>query len=114
MAKAYFLNAQNENASIQVNGALDGQTLAPLNAQPPKNPFGTLEVQAVPDKNVLGTDGAINTIVVTSVQGGAKTWHVSMDTSITAMDDIQLLVFDNRLLARQGNNVNGFTIKPSN
>lgn len=110
MAKAYFLNAQTENITFQVNGALDSHPLAQLNAQPPENFVGSVGLQPIPDKDVVGTNGSANTVDVTSAQAGRKQWQVTMDSSITSSEDVQFLVFDNRLLARQDSNVTGITI----
>lgn len=105
MANTYFFNAQNGGISVELNS---GQKHV-LPALGQKDPFVSLGLSATQAKDVLGTDDANTVVVITGETADSISWTVNM-AGIRPNDDIQFLVFDNQLLARQGSTVQGFTI----
>lgn len=108
MAKAYFLNAQSGEISIQLNAG-PAHMLAALDDQS-KNPYWPLDLAANKDKDILGTNADNSLVVITTGKKNAIDWRISMQ-GILPNEDIQFLVFDNQLLARQRDTVNGFDIR---
>ena len=109
MAKAYFLNAQDQAISIELNSD-NGHVLQELDPLSP-NPDSicTLGLQASKNRDVLGT-GNVNQLTVRATNSAnAINWTIEMD-EILPDRDIQFLVFEDRLLARQASTVKGFTI----
>lgn len=105
MANSYFVNAQNGQISVELNSGQKHVVPALTQA----NPVVSLGLAATQAKDVLGT-GDANTVVVTTEQvANSISWTVTM-SGILPNEDIQFLVFDNCLLARQGSTVQGFSI----
>lgn len=108
VAKTYFLNAQSEKIAVELNAGAK-HMLAELTNET-ENTFCVFDLKANIDKDVLGTGGTNNLVVTTTGQAQSITWVIKM-TGIKPDEDIQFLVFENRLLARQGSTTNGFIIK---
>jgi hypothetical protein len=108
MANAYFLNSQNGEISIGLNIPLPNHALAALDSES-NNPWCSLGLAASQDKDVLGTNSANRLAVNTLGQANSVIWSIEME-GIAPNEDIQFLVFENQLLARQGSAVKGFKI----
>ena len=105
MASTYFLNALPGPISISLNSGPETK-LAGLNDQN-NPPFCKLGLRANPDQNVLGT-GRANSLAVNTTVGDTQ-WTIKL-SGILPSDDIQFLVFANRVIGRQGITVQGFEI----
>ena len=110
MAKTYFLNAQNGEISIELNSG-SKHVLAALNSES-EDPFCSLDLRANKNKDVLGTDAVNNLTVITTRQKDSINLVIEMD-GIQPDKDIQFLLFDNQVLARQGMTAKGFKIGKS-
>jgi hypothetical protein len=109
MASAYFLNGQTQAISIGVNSPVATHPLAGLMDQN-NDPFVSVGLAANAGKDVVGTDATNEIVVTTTGQADSISWNVTM-SQITPDQDIQFLVFENQLLARQGSTSAGFTIQ---
>lgn len=111
MANAYFLNAQGAaqtaDISVTVNSG-SAHVLSGFKAAP-QTSFVHLPLGPNKGKDILGTDD-VNEVVVTTLNTSQQVvWQVSM-TGISPNNDIQFLVFENTLVARQGSTVSGFAV----
>lgn len=107
MASAYFLNCQTPSVTLGVNGGLP----APINGFQDQNdyPVALVGLALAKDGNVLGTS-ATNTVEINSMTSDGRKWQVQMGSGINSTQDMQFLVFENRLIGRQGSNLSGFVI----
>src|SRR5262245_46204746 len=111
MASAYFLNGQIQVISVAVNSGLP-RTLFGLMDQN-NDPFLYFALAANPAIDVVGTGASNDIVVTTTEQGKSVSWNVTM-SAIAPDQDIQFLVFENQLLARQGSTTAGFNIQRLN
>jgi hypothetical protein len=110
MASAYFLNGQIQAISVAVNSG-SPHLLGGLMDQN-NDPFVSVGLAANVDMDVVGTGATNEIVVITTERAESVVWDVTM-SAITPNQDIQFLVFENELLARQGSTTAGFTIQRS-
>jgi hypothetical protein len=113
VAKAYFLNAQSNIISIELNSGQKHELTALNDTSSGSDPVCSLGLNASIDKDVLGTSGKNNLIVVTENQAKSIAWVIEM-TQILPDEDVQFLVFENDVKARQGSTTRGFTFTKIN
>ena len=111
MASAYFLNGQIQAISVAVNSGLP-HLLGGLMDQN-NDPFVDVGLAANVDIDVVGTERQTRSSSRRRERADSVHWDVTM-SAITPDEDIQFLVFESQLLARQGSTTAGFTIQRSN
>ncbi|MCF2870408.1 hypothetical protein L0664_04955 [Octadecabacter sp. G9-8] len=110
MSHAYFQSALalpgSTGASVSLNG---GQARLLQGLVPGTTPeFVSYDVGPNKDVNVLGLTDE-NTVVITTTGTDSISWSVKV-TGIDGFNDIQFLVFENKLVGRQGPKIDGFDI----
>jgi hypothetical protein len=108
MASVYFLNGQAQAISVAVNSG-PPHVLGGLLDQN-NDPFVSVGLGANAGMDVVGTGATNEILVITTEHAESIGWNVTM-SEITPDQDIQFLVFENQLLARQGSTSAGFTIQ---
>lgn len=112
MPQVYFLNAQDTVISVRLNSGPAQKLYCFADSDPAQSPFCSFRLAASTDKAVFGTSSPNLVIIESLVTSTSQNWWVTT-SNILPDSDIQILVFQNQLIARQGDTTDGFTVTPA-
>ena len=117
MPNVYFLNAQDAVISVQLNSGQAQKLIGFADPDPKQSPYCSFSLAASVDKNVFGTGGDNLVIIESLATSKSQGWKITTSANplnkILPDKDIQILILQNQLIARQGSVTDGFKVTPA-